>query len=287
MPRCMCARRTGGTSRDQAGQQLACFAECGPAQTAQANLTARQIFRHVAEFPQQLASPNSPVMGSPLRLNATAPMWPGSSRQDLGAAQRGRRALAFLGGARDRRSVLVAQEGQCNVIGDIGHGVCSDVDGSGGAAACSASCCAGVSGTQPAEIAACNSSSSASRYSLAMISALMVLAQIAVAHRDRLIAGLFIMAVVGRAVCGHRGLSLAWRRGGMFLFCSFRVKLGFASLCPSSGVKSPSSTRPYGFARQPAKARSPCDVASDKRKRGRLRRANLTNQFEPRRDPRA
>jgi len=39
----------------------------------------------------------------------------------LGAAQRGGRALAFLGIAGNRRAVIVLQEGQRNVVGDFGH----------------------------------------------------------------------------------------------------------------------------------------------------------------------
>ena len=116
------------------------------------------------------ASPNSPIMGSPVRLKATAPMLP--AIRDIISARRSAvcRALAFLGRARNRRAAIVLQEGHCDVIGDIGHWFCSGMIGQ----IRLASLLDVLAGTQPADIAACNSSSSVSRYSFAMISALMV-----------------------------------------------------------------------------------------------------------------
>jgi hypothetical protein len=44
--------------------------------TADRSSQRTQIIRHVAEFLITMASLKSPVAGSPVRLNATAPMWP-------------------------------------------------------------------------------------------------------------------------------------------------------------------------------------------------------------------
>ncbi len=51
------------------------------------------------------------------------------------------------------------------------------------------------------------------------------LARLQQEHRDRLIAGLLVTAVVGQGRwCGHGGIPSGWRQGSMFLFCSFGVK---------------------------------------------------------------
>src|SRR6185437_12548026 len=103
----------------------------------------------------------------------------GCARQYLGAAQRRRRALTFLRRARDQGPGVILQERQRDVIGEVGHNSAPSRSSLGSArsllrqAAVSVGC--DCSGAQPKEIAACNSISSASRNSLAMISALMVL----------------------------------------------------------------------------------------------------------------
>jgi hypothetical protein len=132
----MCARRNGVTRLD------------GAAFTGRRGRNARsqraQIVRHAAEFSQHLRVAefaDHGIAGAAERDRTDAAR---ASRQQFGAPQRGGRALAFLGAACDRRTALVL----------LARGASA--------------------GAQPAATAACNSSSSASRYSFAMISALMV-----------------------------------------------------------------------------------------------------------------
>src|SRR6202022_4586699 len=93
------------------------------------------------------------------------------SRQNLRASQRTRRTLAFFRSARDRRTGVVLQEWQRDVIGDIGHGTAPGLIDQ----AASLLARGKLAGAKSFETAACNSCNSASRYSFAMMSALIVL----------------------------------------------------------------------------------------------------------------
>src|SRR5215216_6508901 len=175
---CMCARRCGGTRRrkvpviaSEAKQSISrhkermdCFASL--AMTA---LQPAEIIRYITELAQQFRVAEFTHHGIAAAAEGDGADAAGGPGHRLGPPQRDRRALAFFRGARHRRAAIVLQEWHCNVISDIGHWFAPGLIDQ--AASLSAWV---LAGTQPAAIAACNSSSSVSRYSFAMISALMV-----------------------------------------------------------------------------------------------------------------
>ena len=65
------------------------------------------------------AGANSPTFGSPVREKATAPP---CLRAILGRADRGVGALAVLRFARHQIALLIREEWQGDVVGDVGHG---------------------------------------------------------------------------------------------------------------------------------------------------------------------
>jgi hypothetical protein len=67
------------------------------------------------------ASANSPLPGSPVRLNATAPIWSLSASHPLSASYRSVRAGTFAGLAR-LEAVVANAEGQGYVEGDVSDG---------------------------------------------------------------------------------------------------------------------------------------------------------------------
>ena len=145
-------------------------------------------------FRSNWASPNSPIMGSPVRLKATAPMLPAARRQGFRAPQRARRTLAFLRSTRDRRAGVVLQERQRDVIGDIGHALAP-----GGLVPSRRS-------IRRRRLSRSNLRAARSRQRNRRLQFLQFAfqifvrhdqrldraAQVAVAHRDRLVAGLFV-----------------------------------------------------------------------------------------------
>src|ERR1700716_2057185 len=111
-------------------------------------------------------------MGSPVRLKATAPILPAAfAKTSARRHTRPGRTLAFPGGPRARRAAIVLQERHCDIIGDIGHGRAPDLIDQ----AASVFTRGNLAGAGLVETAACKSCTSLSRYSFAMINALIVL----------------------------------------------------------------------------------------------------------------
>src|SRR5829696_8232787 len=120
-------------------------------------LQPAEIIRHIAELAQQFRVAEFTHHGIAAAAEGDGADAAGRPGHRLGAPQR------------DRRAAIVLQEWHCNVISDIGHWFAPGLIDQ--AASLSAWV---LAGTQPAATAACNSSSSVSRYSFAMINALMV-----------------------------------------------------------------------------------------------------------------
>src|SRR6185437_12175358 len=129
-------------------------------------LKRAQVVRHFAEFSEQLGIAKLASHGIAAAAECDRADIAGDPRQRFSAAQRRGRALTLLCGTRNQRTRIVLQEGHRHGIGDVGHGLLRQAAFSVGSE---------CKGAQPEEIVACNSMSSASRNSLAMISALIVL----------------------------------------------------------------------------------------------------------------